>query len=639
MTARLFRSLTLLIALFALTLAALPVPALAQTGERYQNPALGIAFDLPAGWLVDAQERALIAGAPGDVALVQAGSPPQGLVVRVVFGTFSELGITDASELTGLLDRLITGGAVATEPQRITWGNASGYEEQVTQPAEGLTMCVALLAIAGGRVAVVRGIAPTPVWEGGGSAAFDALAASLTFSLPERDASLVEAITAYDGGVLWQFVAPQPEDGRAVRLGGLVYDMFNVMYIAAGPGGVLTLEMNSGRQISFLGPWHGADFADVAIGPDMKLYLANAAPDTPGAVMVVDRAGNWGRAWGARGDGDGEFAPGMPQTIAVTRAGEVWTVSEGHGSGIRDRLYKFDAVGNLLLTADLAAINPDLRGARLAVNDETDALYAVGGAGALTVVDSQGAPLVVNLAQEILHDLTVLDIAIAPDGNLVLAVAAPGLDGFGLLELSVGGKLLDMFGLPYDEARGGPYLPGEYLRPGGLVMGPDGTGYWTETHPQTDTNQVQHFTFSGDGLLPLGVEMAAGTGDAGGAGLGADPAQGGGEIAYGQTVRGALNNRYPSHQWTFTGSAGDHVIITMRDASGASLLDPRLVLRNAEGREIAANDDVGAVRPEGLAERDALIDFFLPTTGTFTIEAGRFGGRGDYLLTLERVTP
>ncbi|MEB2287111.1 MAG: hypothetical protein OZ934_03270 [Anaerolineae bacterium] len=637
MSARPIRSLTLLIILFALLLSALPALALAQTGERYQNSALGVAFDLPAGWSVDAQERALLAGAPGDVALVRAGSPPQGLVVRMVFGTFSELGVTDASELPGLLSRLVAGGAVTTGPQQITWGNASGYEEQVTQPAEGLTMRVALLAIAGGRVAVVRGIAPTPAWETGGGTTFDALAASLTFSLPEREADLVETIITHDGGVLWQFAAPQPDDGRAVRLGGLVYDPFNVMYIAAGPGGVLTLEMNSGRQISYLGPWHGADFADVAIGPDMKLYLANVVPDAPGAIMVVDRAGNWGRAWGARGDGDGEFAPGMPQTIAVTRAGDVWAVSEGHGSGIRDRLYKFDAVGNLLLTADLAALNPDLRGARLAMNDETDALYAAGAGGALTVVDSQGAPLVVNLAQEILHDLTVLDIAITPDGNLVLAVAAPGLDGFGLLELSIGGKLLDMFGLPYDEARGGPYLPGEYLYPGGLVMGPDGTGYWAETHPQTGVSQVQHFAFSGDGLLPLGVEMAAGPGDEAGAGLGADPAQGGGEIAYGQTVYGALNNRYPSHKWTFSGSAGDHVIITMRDASGASLLDPRLVLRNAEGREIAANDDVGAVRPEGLAERDALVDFFLPAAGTFTIEAGRFGGRGDYLLTLERV--
>ncbi len=636
MMTRLTCSLTLLIAL--LTLAAPPVPALAQTAERYHNPALGVAFDLPAGWQIDVRERALLAGAPGDVALVQAGNPPQGLVVRMLFGTFNELGVRDATELPTLLDRVVSGGAMASQPQHIEWGNASGYQEQMTLPTEGLTTRVALLAVAGGRVAIVRGIAPTPVWDGGASATFSALTASLVFSLPERGASLVETITAHDGGVLWQFVAPQPADGRTVRLGGLVYDMFNVMYIAAGPGGMLTLEMNSGRQISFMGPWYGADFADVALGPDMRLYLANRAADTPGAVMVVDRAGNWGRAWGARGDGDGEFAPGMPQTIAVTRGGAVWTVSEGHSSGIRDRLYKFDSVGNLLLTADLAAINPDLHGVHLAVNDRTDALYAVGATGALTVIDPDGDPLVLNLAQETLQGLTPGAVAITPDDNLVLAVAAPGLDGFGLLKLSVGGRPLDMFGLSYDEARGGPYLPGEYLRPGGLVIGPDGTGFWTETHPDTGVSQVQRFTFSGDGLLALGVTPAdeAAGGDASAA-LSVDPAQGGGEIAYGGTVHGALNNRYPSHQWTFSGGAGDHVIIAMRDASGAGLLDPHLVLRNAEGRQIAANDDVGALRPEDMGERDALIDFFLPATGTFTIEAGRFGGRGDYLLTLERV--
>ena len=52
---------------------------------------------------------------------------------------------------------------------------------------------------------------------------------------------------------------------------------------------------------------------------------------------------------------------------------------------------------------------------------------------------------------------------------------------------------------------------------------------------------------------------------------------------------------------------------------------------------IAANDDVGDVRPEGLTARDARIDFFLPGDGLFIIEAGRFGGRGDYVLTLELV--
>jgi hypothetical protein len=42
----------------------------------------------------------------------------------------------------------------------------------------------------------------------------------------------------------------------------------------------------------------------------------------------------------------------------------------------------------------------------------------------------------------------------------VLALPAPGLDGYGLLELSVAGRLLDVFGFPYNTARGGPFLPG-----------------------------------------------------------------------------------------------------------------------------------------------------------------------------------
>ena len=66
------------------------------------------------------------------------------------------------------------------------------------------------------------------------------------------------------------------------------------------------------------------------------------------------------------------------------------------------------------------------------------------------------------------------------------------------------GRLLDVFGFPYDTARGGPFLPGEYLTPAGLIVGPDGTIYWTETNPANGYMQVQRFVFTGDGKLPLG---------------------------------------------------------------------------------------------------------------------------------------
>jgi len=90
------------------------------------------------------------------------------------------------------------------------------------------------------------------------------------------------------------------------------------------------------------------------------------------------------------------------------------------------------------------------------------------------------------------------------------------------------------------------------------------------------------------------------------------------------------------HTYTFEAAAGDRVRITMRDASGQGQLDP-LVRLLRDQRELAVNDDVGSLAPEGFSQRDAVLEFALSGPGTYTIEATRFGGRGEYVLTLERV--
>lgn len=638
MNIRRLRALSL-VCVICLACGALPPAVLAQEGtQHYENAALGITFDLPAGWAVAAEDSELIAADPADLAAAQKGDVPQGLLLRVTIGSFNELGITDALQLPDLLGRLVSSEVAAPPaPQSVQWGNSSGYQIEVALENEGLTTRLALLAIAGGRVAVVRGLARTSVWDGGAGVLFDSVAQSIQFSLPEREEDYLATVTSNDGGVLWHLQETPPESGRVVQAGGITYDMFEVMYMAVGPGGVMAINIVTGEYISYMGPWYDGNFVDIAIGPDTKLYMANIAENTINAVMVVDRAGNYTRGWGVRGNGDGEFAPGMPITIAVTKGGDVWTVSEGHSEGIRNRLYKFDSFGNLLLTVDLDAVNPALSGIHIDNNIGTGALYVVGATGNLNVIDTNGKALVVNLAQEILAGVTPLDIAIAPDDNIVLALPAPGLDGFGLLELSVAGRLIDVFGIPYGTitAPGGPFLPGEYQRPAGLVVGPDGTYYWTETNPNTGFTQVQAFLFRGDGRLPLGIESASS--DAAPVEvLALDPSKGGGTLTYGETVHGSLNNRYPEHNWTFDGRAGEHIIITMVDASGAGLIDPKIDLKVADGRVIASNDDVGSVRPDGMAERDARLEFDLPQDGVYTITAGRFGGRGEYILTLDK---
>src|SRR5512145_1987875 len=87
-------------------LAILPATVLAQSASRYENPSLGIAFDLPAGWEVAVDENRMVAAATNDLSTVQQGGVPDGLVIRIVIGSFSELGITDAAELPTLLARL-----------------------------------------------------------------------------------------------------------------------------------------------------------------------------------------------------------------------------------------------------------------------------------------------------------------------------------------------------------------------------------------------------------------------------------------------------------------------------------------------------------------------------------------------------
>ena len=155
-------------------------------------------------------------------------------------------------------------------------------------PDEGLTTRVALLAIAGGRVAIVRGFAPSAAWDGGAGAQFDTFAQTLSFTLPQRDQDVIETIIHNDGGVLWHYVSPQPSSGRVVTAGGITFDEFGVMYMAVGPGGILVINQATGLEISYMGPWSEGNFVDIAIGPqDLKLYLANTQED--------GRAGDHGR--------------------------------------------------------------------------------------------------------------------------------------------------------------------------------------------------------------------------------------------------------------------------------------------------------------------------------------------------------
>ncbi len=113
---------------------------------------------------------------------------------------------------------------------------------------------------------------------------------------------------------------------------------------------------------------------------------------------------------------------------------------------------------------------------------------------------------------------------------------------------------------------------------------------------------------------------------------------GGGEIAYGDTVTGAVNDEGTnSEYWTFSGQAGDVVTITMI-ADDTNEVDPRLYLY-AEGEVsafdiLAENDDAEDSSIGRLNSQ--IFEFELPVDGEYVIEATQFGfGAGTYSLTLE----
>ncbi len=110
--------------------------------------------------------------------------------------------------------------------------------------------------------------------------------------------------------------------------------------------------------------------------------------------------------------------------------------------------------------------------------------------------------------------------------------------------------------------------------------------------------------------------------------LGAPPPHGGGPISYGET-RDAYAYGPDADRWTFRGAAGDYVSITMVSSS----IDSTLELLGPDGSSLTYNDD-------GLGYPDALINTYLPSSGTYTILARSLSGNaGQYTISLSLSEP
>jgi serine protease Do len=156
--------------------------------------------------------------------------------------------------------------------------------------------------------------------------------------------------------------------------------------------------------------------------------------------------------------------------------------------------------------------------------------------------------------------------------------------------------------------------------------------------PATGTYAILANSFEGGETGRYTIEATV-AGAAQGGGMGAmGDLMGGGSgnaLSYGQSVNGELTDADRTlddgskfDEYTFSGNAGDRIVITMR----SSAFDTYLSLRSAAGGEVANNDD----RADG--DTDSEIVFTLPSTGSYTIWANAYesGSLGSYSLSLQR---
>ncbi len=596
--------------------------------KTYENTDLGIGFELPVDWTEQFISNRLTLGTSDELERLNSGVTPQSLVLSVVMGTYTDLRLASSGDIVERVRQLVPSSLSAPEPYAVTYGNVNGYETEFVIEDSAVITRVSLLTSTDGRIAIIRGVGPVDNWENVQAPQLTMILNSTRFILPENMASPLANINDQDGGVQWHYQLLQGREQLPIELGGIAVDSGGVVYVAAGPRGFLALRQENGSFVNVLGPIFADDnFVDVALSPDERLYFANGTNLPSRRIMIIDRAGNYINAFGLAGEEPGQFAPNMPQTIAITGRGEVWVASEGHAEAPTNRLYRFDATGNFLRAYDLDTISQGLSNVRLDVNRAEDRVYVISENGGFHVLTWGGDIIVRNLAREFLDAAQPTDIAIAPlSGNLII----PTLNE-GFVTMNTQGVILDRFGYAYDTERGGRFYPGEFLAPQGIATVASGWAFFAETNPDTGFAQVQAFTFTGEGILPIAQRTPPIT-DA--PNFSSELSEGG-EIRLGVSVRGMLNNRTNRHDYTFFANAGDSITITMRKVNPDGLLDTWLFLYDANYNQLATNDDIETA-VEGLTSTDSVITFNVSSNGTYIVRATRFGGDGVYELVITR---
>jgi hypothetical protein len=569
--------------------------------QSYRSEQLGISFEYPRGWQVNEQipTRTVTASSSSDLAAVRAGKAPDGLLFSITISTFREIGAERLEDFAPILQKIA--GTPDLDPDSVRIGGADGIQIDRLDIQQDVATRTAILSIGKRRVAVLRGVSTVSGWTKGNKTRFGELVDTLNFFPPK---GLVDGESF--GKVLWQLPADKLTDIADLAVGG----NGAVLYVTDRNLGIWQLGAN-GTSGEVTKPTGIGQFGALGVLQSGLQFIADGVGNAIWAVMPQN--GNVTRLIGGRvGTGNGMFGPHSPLSFAFGLRGAIYVLDENE-KGLRIQV--FNRGGEWTATWELADVLPTSIDHPVISTDDSGNAYLIGrNSPGIIKIAPDGKVVSTDLGKAVLANTGPLALVVDRFDNFFVATADQGI-----LNLNQDGKLLGVIGEAYDEST--PPKPGQLGRPVAMALG-DGSRllYVADTGKYP---QIVAFALDGNAAL----NIAAGT-------------RASGPINYGQTVRGEIGDKTFIDLYTFDGTSGDVVTITMEPGEG-SQIDPYLEVLSPQGGRMAANDD--AKDPTLRPKSSQIRSYRLPYTMTYTIRATRFGSEtttttGSYTLslTLER---
>lgn len=425
-------------------------------------------------------------------------------------------------------------------------------------------------------------------------AIFDLVAESASIVDDDNGAGFAESEDSPVYGVLWQTQRTQADGADAfLNLIGLSYTPTNHLYTFERDLGVVQLDAATGAVLAVFPNEHITEPADLAAASDGTVYVADTAC---ACVFILGADGVWRDLPAAEAEEAFEpqdnpgvitgFHEGAPEHLTVGPDGTLYatqitttsTISVlVFANGERIREIRFD---DSWFEQPLLAAAP------------TGQIYALTQFGEL--VDLADARQI-NVLGPLANQLN--DLAVAPDGNLVIATQDQGV-----LILTAEGEFVSQPGVLVPNSP----LPGEIVAPGGVAVDAAGRLYIADS----------------DGTFGAITAMSTSV---------APNRLGSMTLTPGLGVQGVINEQSPQQSWVYSGASGQRITITAVDNTGE--LDLALRLIDPNGAEAAYNDDHIS---QSIANfTDAQIDdLLLAADGQYLVVVERISGEGTYSLGL-----